>query len=167
MRGLERSERKQKQTNDPDTPRRKDPRYHCKDAKLALDEELRNLKSRGTWDFNDVMWSGEARRKYPDGNFSHCFGLIGINNAEVDDASEWVWKGRIVFGGDQVRTGSGDWAIFEDVGSVPTSMSAARILLACKMLMAELVLCQSDCISAYVQADLPPDDVTYVTLPRE
>ena len=46
-------------------------------------------------------------------------------------------------------------------------MSAARILLACKMLMPELVLCQSDCISAYVQADLPEDDITYVSLPRE
>ena len=67
----------------------------------------------------------------------------------------------------QVRIGEGDWAIFDDVGSVPTTMTASRILLACKMLCLELIICQSDYESAYVQASLPAEDVTYVYLPRE
>ena len=117
---------------------RKDPRYHSKDAQRALDEELRNLKSRGTWDFDDVMWQEDAKRRYTNGNFARCFGFVGIKNAEIEDAAELVWKGRIAFGGDSVRTGAGDWAVFEDVCLVSTSMLAARILLACKMLVPEL-----------------------------
>ena len=66
-----------------------------------------------------------------------------------------------------MRTGEGDWAIFDGVGSVPTTMTASRILLACKMLCPELIICQSDCESAYVQASLPDDVVTYVYLPKE
>ena len=93
--------------------------------------------------------------------------IVGIKSAEVSDRSEWVWKGRIVFGGDQVRTGEGDWAVFEEVGSIPTTMTASRILLACKMLDPNLMICQSDCISAYVQATLPEGDVTYCSLPRQ
>ena len=72
-----------------------------------------------------------------------------------------------MFGGDQVRTGEGDWAVFEEVGSVPTAMTASRVLLACKMLNPDGLICQSDCISAYVQARLPKGDVTYCSLPRQ
>ena len=45
---------------------RKDPRYHGKDARAALEVELRNLKDRGAWDFNDVVWREDAKRKYGD-----------------------------------------------------------------------------------------------------
>ena len=87
------------------------------------------------------MEAGAAKRKYPDGHFARCFPIIGFRNAECADVLEWVWKGRIVFGGDQVRTGEGDWAVFKEVGSIPTTMTASRILLACKMLNPYWIIC--------------------------
>ena len=53
----------------------------------------------------------------PKENFACCFPLVEIKSAESVDRDEWVWKGRIVFGGDQVRIGEGDWAVFDEVGS--------------------------------------------------
>ena len=87
------------------------------------------------------MEAGAAKRKHPDGHFARCFPLVGIKNAESSDHSEWVWKGRIVFGGDLIRTGEGDWAVFEEVGSVPTIMTASRVFLARKMLDPNLIIC--------------------------
>ena len=65
-----------------------------------------------------------------------------------------------------IRDGKGDWAIFEEMGSVPTSMSACRALQACAALDSTRALKQSDCKRAYVQADLdgPP---TYIEFPSE
>ena len=87
---------------------RKDPRFHEKPAQDAVQVEFNNLDARGTWDWDDVMEAGAAKRKHPDGHFARCFPIIGLKNAECVDSLEWVWKGRIVFGGDQVRTGEGD-----------------------------------------------------------
>ena len=123
---------------------RKDPRFHCDEAQGAIGSEFGKLDDMGTWDWDDVMEASAAKRKHPKGNFARCFPLVGIKNAESADKDEWVWKGRIVFGGDQVRTGEGDWAVFDEVGSVPTTMTASRILLACKMLNPHFIICQSD-----------------------
>ena len=137
------------------------------EAQSVVRDEFNKLNAMETWDWDDVLEVSTAKSKYPKGLFARCFPLVGIENAECGDRSEWTWKGRIVFGGDQVRTGEGDWAIFDDVGSVPTTMTASRILLACKTLCPDIIICQSDCESAYVQASLPKDDVTYVYLPTK
>ena len=73
----------------------------------------------------------------------------------------------MVFGGDQIKDSSGHWAIFDEVGSVPTSMAVCRALLCGHALnQSTTELLQSDCQRAYIQAKLtgPP---TFIELPRE
>ena len=43
---------------------RKDPRFHEKPAQDAVRDEFNNLDARGTWDRDDVMEAGAAKRKY-------------------------------------------------------------------------------------------------------
>ena len=76
-----------------------------------------------------------------------------------------MYKGRIVLGGHDISTASGDWAIFGDGGTVPSTMTAARVALAVAALK-ELEVLQTDCLRAYVQAKLtgPP---TFILLPKK
>ena len=69
--------------------------------------------------------------------------------------------------GNPIKTVTGDWAVFNDIGSVPSTMTAARIALACSAVMPGSQTLQCDCIRAYIQALMdPPDSVnTYVELP--
>ena len=46
------------------------------------------------------------------------------------DQSEWVYKGRVVCGDDNIKDSSGVWAIFDEVGSTPTSMAVCCVLCA-------------------------------------
>ena len=64
-----------------------------------------------------------------------------------------------------MKTGSGDWATFTEMGSVPSSMCAARIAMAVHAVTKKSVMLQSDCVRAYIQAELggPP---TWIRLPR-
>ena len=70
----------------------------------------------------------EAKRRHPVGHFSRIFVIVGIKKIEGGE-DDWIFKGRVVFGGDNIKDGRGEWAIFEELGSVP--MSAARVLQAC------------------------------------
>ncbi len=54
--------------------------------------------------------------------------------------------------------------IFEEAGTVPTSMIATRVLLAAAALNPDCLLLQSDCVRAYVQADLVGTN-TFISLP--
>ena len=71
-------------------------------------------------------------------------------------------------GGHAIKTVTGDWAVFNDIGSVPSTMPAARIALACSAVTPGFQTLQSDCIRAYIQAlmDSPDGVNTYVELPR-
>ena len=72
-----------------------------------------------------------------------------------------------MFGGDDIKDSRGDFAIFEEVGSTPTSMAVCRALVAGHALhYSTTELLQSDCKRAYIQAKLdgPP---TFVELPKE
>ena len=72
-----------------------------------------------------------------------------------------------MFGGDQIRNSTGDWAIFDEVGSTPTTMTVCWALIAGQALnSSHTELLQSDCKRAYIQAKLdgPP---TFIELPRE
>ena len=57
-----------------------------------------------------------------------------------------------------MKDSKGEFAIFEELGSGPTSMSACRVLQACAALNHQIEILQSDCQRAYVHADLdgPP-----------
>ena len=60
------------------------------------------------------------------------------------------WKGRIVLSGDKIKTAMGDWAVFAELGHVPSTMSACRALLSVFVVTDDLILLQSDCVRAYV-----------------
>jgi hypothetical protein len=93
---------------------------------------------------------------------------VGVKNAEDPNPANHRWKGRIVLGGDAIKTSTGDYAIFADIGSVPSTMTAARIAIACACLIKDSILLQSDCVRAYIQADMssPDGTITFVEFPR-
>ena len=57
-----------------------------------------------------------ARRRFPEGNLSRIFAIVGIQNLEGTE-DEWIYKGRVVFGGDSIKDGKCEWAILEELGS--------------------------------------------------
>ena len=66
---------------------------------------------------------------------------------------------KVVFGGDTIKDNSGACAIFEEVGSTPTSMAVCRVLVAGHALnYSSIEFLQSDCKRAYIHAklDAPP-----------
>ena len=56
------------------------------------------------------------------------FGLIGIKHWENPELRKY--EGRIVLGGDDIKAADGFQATFQNVGSVPATMQAARVLSA-------------------------------------
>ena len=104
---------------------------------------------------------------YPNARFACVFNILGIKNSEMKDESFHKYKSRIVLGGGRIKTSNGDYTIFQDVGSVPATMSAARSLMAISAAYPQLRLKQSDCVRAYVQAVWPPSiPPTYIRMPR-
>ena len=67
--------------------------------------------------------------------------------------------------GDKIRTATGEWAVFQELGAVPSTMTACRAILAIFALFDDLTLLQSDCVRAYVQAELRGTP-TFVRLPK-
>ena len=74
-------------------------------------------------------------------------------------------KGRAVFGGDNVRDEVGSWALFQDLGSCPATMEAARAADAYGC-MPDHSAQQCDAEQAYTQA-MYIGTPTWVRLPRD
>ena len=144
----------------------KDPLRHDPRAKAAIQKELSDLRGVPTWDEVNVMEGAQAAKDYPDAHFARMFAILGIKHYEESDESLHAWRARCVLSGDAIKTASGDWAIFNELGSVPANMTACRALLAAYCMTEGASLLQSDCIKAYVQAEMkgPP---TFVRLPRD
>jgi hypothetical protein len=134
----------------------KDERPRCLKAKASLDSEPNDLRLRNAWDELQVVEAYKAKLMYPNAHVARVFNILGIKNSEMKDESLHKCKSRIVLGGGQIKTSNGDYAIFQDVGSVPATMSAARSLMAISAAYPQLRLKQSDCVRAYVQAVCPP-----------
>jgi hypothetical protein len=88
-----------------------------------------------------------------------------VKNWDAVGPKEHRWKGRVVFGGDRIKKATGQWAIFEDVGSTPASMQATRIAIALDAAVKTYSLLQSDFIRAYVQA-LLSGAKTFISMPK-
>jgi hypothetical protein len=146
----------------------KDPESRSPPAMEAINIELADLRRATTWDEEHPHEFDEMRREHPTAHFARLFPIIGIKNWEDPDPTRHRWKGRVVLSGDAIKTATGDWAVFNDVGSVPSTMSAARIAIACASLVKGASIRQSDCIRAYIQADMvaPNGALTFVELPR-
>ena len=140
-----------------------DPLARSPPALQSIDKELKNLRSLPAWDEVNVSEADGVKREFPAAHFAKVFAIVGIKHFE--DLSNQVFKGRVVLSGDQIKTATGDWAIFQEMGTVPSNMTACRILLAVHAMVADAEILQTDCTAAYTQADMtgPP---TYVRLPK-
>ena len=141
-----------------------DPLCRSKEALDAVNAELKSLRKRPVWDEQHPIERSKAKRLYPDAHFARLFALIGIKNFESQTPADYRWKGRVVLGGHDIRTGNDEWAVFTEGGSVPSTMVAARAALAVSSVL-RLRRHQTDCIQAYVQARLTGAK-TFVSLPR-
>ena len=92
----------------------KDPRSRNAPALKAINKELENLRAENTWDEEHPMEEEDAKVRYPNAHFARIFPLVGIKNYEDADQAQHVYKGRIVFRGDQVRVETGYYAVFND-----------------------------------------------------
>jgi hypothetical protein len=142
----------------------KDPQAKSPPALKAIDQEKADLESLGTWDYQHPYEAENAAKLYPNCHFARLFAIVGIKNYE-QAVEHHKWKGRIVVSGDKIRTATGEWAIFQELGAVPSTMTACRAILAIFALYDGLTLLQSDCVRAYVQAELRGTP-TFVRLPR-
>ena len=142
----------------PSDPMRNDP-----GAKAALNDELGDLRSYPVWDEEEPIEAKALAVEMPHAHVARIFPVFGVKNWEHVPSRKW--KARVVFEGSHVKTATGQWALFHDIGAIPSTMSACRAALAVYCLVPGARLYQSDCVKAYVQA-LMRGTPTYVRLPK-
>jgi hypothetical protein len=86
-----------------------DPLSRCPQALEAIDAERQSLVSRGVWDQNNPREFDEIVKEFPDAHFGEVFAIVGVKNYESANVAEHKWKGRIVFGGHNIRDIFGEW----------------------------------------------------------
>ena len=92
------------------------------------------------------------------------FGICVEKNAEID-ASLRKFKGRVVFQGNQVYDQNHNYAIFQDLGSSPTTLQAAKAVDFFGCLPGHVIEV-ADAEQAYTQAEMKGDPI-WVCLPLE
>jgi len=144
-------------------------------ARAATQREWDRLRSvvrldgsLGCWDEHLVRERKDVRRDAriagKQAQVGLTFGIVVEKNTELCLA-EPLYNGRAVFQGNNVRNVNGDWAIFQELGSCPSTMEAARCADACGLLHDHAVQ-QSDAEQAFTQAWLD-GTATWVRLPRD
>ena len=94
-------------------------------------KEWDNLRRKGVWDDFEVReWRGvvaEARTNKEKVHVGYLHGLIVLNSSELPESDpSRRYKYRVVFLGDRVRTQFFEQAAFNDQGSSPAIIEAAR-----------------------------------------
>ena len=140
-----------------------DPLNRHPDALKAIGDELSELRKIRTWDEAHPIEASEVCAKYPGAHLARIFPIIGIKHFE--DVEMRRWKGRIVVAGNKIKTVTGQWATFQEVGSIPSTMASCRCLLTLYATSRGYHLLQSDCIRAYVQAPMKGPK-TFIRLPK-
>merc|ERR1712127_380015 len=125
---------------------------------------------KGCWDEDEVReWrdvKADAKRRGVKAHVVRIFNICAQKNSELpDDDNRKKYKGRAVFGGDNVRDEAGNWAMFQDLGSCPATMEAARTADAYGCFPGHDAQ-QADAEQAYTQAKLVGAE-TWVRLPPE
>ena len=140
-----------------------DPLNNHPNAVQAVMEELEDLRRLGVWDELHAYEAVMVAKLFPDAHLTRVFPIVGIKHFE--DPEMQRWKGRIVVSGDRIKTVTGQWAMFQEVGSIPSTMSSCRCILALYALSKGYHLLQSDCVRAYTQA-LMKGPRTFIRLPK-
>ena len=138
-------------------------------AKAALDKEWENLRTKGVWDERRVRECRElVAEAHREGKTIHLGRIFeacyekGSELAESDPRRKF--KGRTVFQGNNVRDENSHHALFNELGSSPASMEAAKLLDAFGS-QPGFSKQQADAIQAYIQA-LFTGVPTWLSLPR-
>jgi hypothetical protein len=127
-------------------------------AQAAMRKEWDALRERKAWSEHLVRErrdvSEEARSKGLRIHVGRIFGICVEKNRELTpDDPRRKYKGRVVFQGNNVRDEDHCQAVFQDLGSAPATMLAARIA----DFVALLPGCSgevADAVRAYIQAKL-------------
>ena len=143
-----------------------DPLCRTREAKAALKSELDSQIEGGTWEHENPQEYERLREEFPNAHFADLFGIIGIKNFESSNKADHSWKGRIVFGGHKIRDSAGLDVFFNELTSTPSTFQAERCLLAAHCCQEGYTIQQSDCLKAYIQAELKGVD-TFVRLPKD
>ena len=142
-------------------------------AMQALDVEWDKLARMGTWDASEVCEYEAARKRALEqgrtAHFGRLFGFTSGKHSKLPPARR-KYKGRVVFQGNMVKDAEGLMAVFAELGSSASLMSASKLLDAVAMLPG----CageQSDAEQAYTQARFGHGEKhpveTWVRLPKE
>ena len=132
--------------------------------------EWQRLRDQLVWDEEEVREWDDVRREDQEGGFEvHMGYLLGIcveKNSELSlDNPVRKFKGRVVFQGDRVVDQNYDAAMFQDLGSAPATMEAAKVgdFYGC---IPGHSLEIADAVQAYVQAEMKGTP-TWVCLPPD
>ncbi|MCP4191077.1 MAG: hypothetical protein GY768_10670, partial [Planctomycetaceae bacterium] len=127
-------------------------------AYLAMQEEWDRLRRKKVWDETVVReWAdvaAEARRLGIEVHMGYLFGICVEKNCELPVGHpSRKFKGRVVFQGNRVKNQDYQAAIFQDLGSAPATMDAARAA-DCYGCAPGNTIEVADGEQAYIQADL-------------
>ena len=142
-----------------------EPEARSQEAIDAIGSELGALRERTVWNEDIVYEQEDAKKRFPDAHFSDIFAIVGVKNHESPDVKDHKWKGRVVLGGHAIKDACGSRPVFTGSSTIPSSMTAARFLIALPCAFPSLVLVQTDCIRAYVQAKMTGPK-TFISMPR-
>jgi len=152
------------------------PEFRSPGCKEALDSELSKLRSRGVWDETTVReWSqvvADAVGTSDTPMYGDLFAIMGQKNAELNipACKEAPYKARVVFGGHNIRTATGESAhdLFQEVATTPSTMASARVALGIGALRGYKASIR-DAEKAYIQSFIkqPGRNSTWVALPKD
>ena len=140
------------------------------EAKKAEQKEWDNLRKRGVWSIDVVRdWSEVARTARETGHTVHLARIFGIRvekGSELPKGSpQRKYKFRIVYQGNNVVNQNYEAAMFQDLGSSPSTMDAGKAADLYGSLQDHDIQ-QADAEQAYVQADLTGTEC-WICLPQE
>ena len=139
------------------------------EALKAVRKEADGLEQAGTWDNSTVTELSEVVRKAKETGESvhlgHLMSICSIKFAELAKELQ-VYKGRIVYRGDNARDEYGTAAVYQELAASPTSIQAANANISYGMISGNKTTC-ADAIKAYVQALLKSEHKTWIQLPPE
>ena len=131
---------------------RGDPRSRSPEAQGAIDSELKDLRKRGVWDEDAVKERDDYVGENPGAHLADLFPIVGIKGYD-GPADDWIWKGRIVLGGHNIRDAKGNLVtLFQETASNPSNMCSARAAISHAALCKNGIVLQSDCSKAYTQS---------------
>ncbi len=137
-------------------------------ARAAVEAEWARLKSKRVWVTESVReWSdvaAEARAKHQTIHWGMLFAICVEKGSELAEKDR-KFKGRVVFRGNDVKNQNWETAMFQDMGSSPATMEAAKAADAYGCFPGHNIE-QADAEQAYVQAPLR-GPTTWISLPRD